>query len=199
MGTVGGVVLSAGRSVRMGEAKALLELRGRTFLEAAVDALLRGGCSEVVVVVPDPTAADPRVADAAHELPVNTVHNAAPESEQIDSLRLALKALSPRAGAAVVLPVDHPLVRAETVAALIAVGRSNPEAVVRPTRQGTPGHPTLFPRALWSRLRDPSLRRGARSVVESTDTRTIDVAVDDPGILADIDTPAAYRRYADGA
>ena len=190
----------------MGEPKALLDLHGRTFLESAVDALLNGGCTGVVVVVPGEevvveevsSGGRASIADLARRLPVTTVFNPDRGSEQIDSLRVALEALPSTATGALVLPVDHPLVSAHTVAALIAASRSNPDAVVRPTREGTPGHPTLFPRALWRLLFDPSLPRGARSVVESADTRTVEVAVDDPGVVADIDTPAAYRRYAEG-
>lgn len=191
---VGGVVLSAGRSARMGEPKALLEVDGRTFLEAAAEALLEGGCREVVVVA---GATDRGVADAARQLPL-TLTRAPAGSEQIDSVRTGLDALSPDLLAAVVLPVDHPLVSATTVAALIDASRSDPEAIIRPTRNGRPGHPTLFPRTVWPRLDDPALPRGARSVVESPDTRTVNVPVDDAGILADIDTPGDYRRWVAG-
>lgn len=214
---MGGIVLSAGRSARMGEPKALLDFNGRTFLASAVDALRAGGCSAVVAVVaearvadavgPDaggPDAGGPAVAgaDAAgagaargEELEVRVVWNVAPGSEQLDSLRAGLGAMPDDVVGAIVLPVDHPLVRPETVRALLDAGRSNPDAVIRPTLDGVPGHPTLFPRVVWPRLHDPSLPSGARSVVESPDTRTVDVPVRDGGVLADIDTPAAYRRY----
>lgn len=199
---MGGIVLSAGQSVRMGEPKALLDLNGRTFLACAVDALRRGGCSGVVVVVADAAVADAAAADAtaadgavASGMFLRVVWNAEPGGEQLDSLLTGLKALPDEVAGAVVLPVDHPLVRPETVRALLDAGRSDPDAVIRPTLDGVPGHPTLFPRALWARFHDQSLPLGARSVVESPDTRTVDVAVRDRGILADIDTPAAYRRY----
>ena len=120
-----------------------------------------------------------------------------PDGEQIDSLRSGLDEVDAAdagpAVAVVVLPVDHPRIRASTVAALIEAWRADAgpadasEAVVRPVRDGEPGHPTLFPRATWPALRDPSLADGARSVVESA--RVIDVPVDDPGVLLDIDAP----------
>lgn len=127
-------------------------------------------------------------------------------AEQVDSLRLALDTLDegregsgPRVEAALVLPVDHPLVSADTVRALLAQRTVEPAAIIRPVYDGRPGHPTLFPRSLWPALRDPHLPQGARSVVESSGTRTVDVAVADPGVVADIDTPEAYRRYVGGA
>lgn len=209
-GRTAGVVLAAGRSVRMGEPKALLEVGGRTFLSATVSALLDGGCSPVVVVVAGDggsgdggsgnagsgnAGAEDAVARAARGLPVTVVGNTARGSEQLDSILRGLDALPRDVDGAVVLPVDHPLVRPGTVAALIRSARSSPDAVVRPTCAGRPGHPTLFPRSVWPRLREPGLPDGARSVVESPDTRTVDVPVDDGGIRADIDTPADYSRH----
>lgn len=192
--TLIGIVLAAGRSQRMGAPKPLLELDGRTFLRAAIDLLHEGGCSAVVAVVSEDAEveADARGAGAI-------VVRGRPTAEQIDSLRAGLDHVPANADAVVVLPVDHPTVRPATVLALAAVAASEPDAVIRPTCDGRPGHPALFPRVTWSALRDPTLPRGARSVVESSETRTVDVPVDDPGVVADIDTPEAYRRHAGGS
>lgn len=190
----------------------MLDLDGRTFLARAVDTLVAGGCTDVVVVVADAAVADAAAAvdtaaagaaaagaaaptAAAERAVVRVVWNAAPGSEQLDSLVTGLNAMPEEVAGAVVLPVDHPLVEPDTVRALLGAGLADPDAVVRPTLDGVPGHPTLFPRVLWPQLHDPSLPEGARSVVESPGTRTVDVAVQDRGVLADIDTPAAYRRY----
>ncbi len=167
---MGGIVLTAGRSARMGEPKALLDLDGRTFVAAAVDALREGGCDEIVVVL-----GDPAVREAVRGLRVRVVWNRAAESEQLDSMLAGLDGLPASVVAAVMLPVDHPLVLPETVRALLDAGRRNPDAVIRPTLNGEPGHPTLFPREVWDRLDDPTLPLGARSVVESPATRTMDV------------------------
>lgn len=187
-GSVAGLVLAAGRSSRMGEPKPLLELDGRTFLQATIEALRQGGCDTVTAVVASPEAAEAARAAGGR------VAEGRPDGEQIDSLRSGLDALGPGVEAAAVLPVDHPRVRAATVEALLSAWRSDPEAVIRPVHEGEPGHPTVFPRRLWDALRDPSLEHGARSVVEST--RVVDVPVDDPGVLVDIDTPEAYERHA---
>lgn len=189
---IGGVVLAAGRSERMGEPKPLLEIDGRTFLQATVAALRDGGCRTVVAVVGSPNAAfAARSAEAA-------IAQGHPDGEQIDSLRSGLDGLEehdPDVDAAVVLPVDHPRVRPETVAALVDAWRSDPDAIVRPVHDGRPGHPTVFPRRTWPALRDPGLGHGARSVVESE--RTVDVPVDDPGVLVDIDTPDQLEDHRD--
>lgn len=186
---VAGIVLAAGRSRRMGAPKPLLTVEGRTFVRAAVETLRGGGCGSVVVVVAGPEAG----AEASDAGAVMV--EGRPDAEQVDSLRTALEHVAAEIAAVLVLPVDHPLVRTTTVRELITASGMDPDAVIRPVYRGRPGHPTLFPRAFWTALRDPALLRGARSVVESPGTRTVDVDVDDPGVVADIDTPAAYRRY----
>lgn len=191
---VGGIVLAAGRSTRMGRPKALLEAGGESFLKLAMRALRDGGCEAIVVVVGygDETAANARDAGAV------VVRNREIDSEQIDSLRMGLEALPDRVGAAVVLPVDHPLVRGTTVAALVRRWREAPERIVRPIHAGRPGHPTVFPRSVWSELAG-DLPRGARSLVEDEAHPTLDVPVEDTGVIADIDTPEAYARWVEGA
>lgn len=187
-------MLAAGRSTRMGRPKPLLEAGGETFLLLTIRALRDGGCDAVVVVVGygDETAANARDAGAS------VIRNRDPGSEQIDSVRMGIDALPEGTVAAVVLPVDHPLVRPTTVAALITRWRDAPDRIVRPVHEGRPGHPTLFPRPVWSDLRG-ILPHGARGVVEDDAHPTLDVAVEDPGVIADIDTPEAYARWVEGA
>jgi xanthine dehydrogenase accessory factor len=190
MSQILGIVLAAGRSERMGRPKALLRLGEQSFLRAAVEALRGGGCADVVAVV---ASADAET--EARSAGARVVWNDAVRSEQIDSLRLALGAAGDAASAAVVLPVDHPLVRPDTVRALVDTHARRPEAVVRPFRHGRAGHPALFPRPVWAALRHDALPAGARSVVEDPAIETFDVPVDDDGVLTDIDTPDAYARH----
>lgn len=185
-GKVAGLVLAAGRSERMGEPKPLLEIEGRTFLEATITALRDGGCTQVTAVVASSDAATTARSAGAG------VTEGRPDGEQIDSLRSGLDALDDNVAAAVVLPVDHPRVRPATVGTLIDAWRTESSAVVRPVHVGRPGHPTVFPRRVWAALRDPDLADGARSVVERE--RVVDVPVDDPGVLVDIDTPDDLSR-----
>lgn len=192
---VAGVVLAAGRSERMGRSKALLEIGGETFLERAIGILADGGCADVVAVLGRGEAAG-RAGTLARGRGADPVENPR-GGEQIDSLRVGLAAVPADAAAAVVLPVDHPLTDAGTVAALIAGFEASGAPIVRPVYRDRPGHPVLFARALWPELADPTLEGGARDVVHRHVAEIRDVVIEDRGVSVDVATPADYRREVD--
>ena len=187
-----GVVLAAGASTRMGRPKPLLEVDGTTFLERAIKLLRTAGCTYVVAVV---NGSDDWIARVADSSGAAVVINDQPKSQQIDSLQLAIANLPDGYDAVVVLPVDFPRVKQETVNALLEEFSRAQPAVLNPAHNGKPGHPVIFSRDVVIELLRPDLPAGARSVVErhTRDAQTLDV--DDPGVLIDIDTPADYQRH----
>ena len=190
-----GIVLAAGRSSRMGTPKPALEAGGATFVARAIDALRDGGCRDVLVVIgPD----DGTTGTAASQAGASVVVNTARDSEQIDSLRLGLRNLNPGALGAVVLPVDHPLVSAATVRAVVDAWERTRAPIVRPSHRGTPGHPTVFTVTVFDELLHDELPDGARTVVAAHEHDLVDVPVDDEGVVTDIDTPDDYRRALGG-
>ena len=191
--SVAGIVLAAGRSSRMGEPKALLEVGGGTFLERAIDILVEGGCSAVTVVL-GPGETSRRAGEIARRSGAQPVENPRADAEQIDSLRIGLESLPEDAEAAVVLPVDHPLAEARTVRELVRGFRASGQPIVRPVYDEKPGHPVLFARGIWNELAEPDLAEGAREVVHRHAGEILDVAIGDRGVAVDIDTPEDYRR-----
>jgi molybdenum cofactor cytidylyltransferase len=191
---IAGIVLAAGRSRRMGEPKAFLTVRGRTFLETAVRALREGGCDPVVVVGPPPDRPPgDRIAAEAARLGALPAVNPDRDSEQIDSLRAGLRCIGAVAvDGIVVAPVDVPGVAPELVGRLVAAFRATGAPVVVPARGGRHGHPVLFARAVFDELLAPELPEGARSVVHAHSGELVEVEVD--ALPQDVDTPAAYRR-----
>jgi molybdenum cofactor cytidylyltransferase len=188
---VAGVVPCAGASTRMGTSKALLDAGGRSFVAAVAGFLFGGGCDPVVVVVGPGQEDEARRAEAAGAL---VIENPDPGEGPITSLRLALAALEGDVEGVAFCPVDHPLVRPETVARLLEVFAAGNAPLVLPTHEGRGGHPTLFRRGLFAELADPRLTGGARTVVHRHLEAAVRVAVDDIGVLTDIDTPEAYRE-----
>lgn len=197
-GRVAGIVLAAGRSARMGEPKALLPVEETTFLERAVRVLADGGCDPVVAVVPSGPTGEALLALAARA-GARGVVNPDPEAEQIDSLRCGLHAVDREVRGAAVLPVDHPRIQADTVAALLKAFDESGAPIIRPVHQGRPGHPVLFARGVWGELEAQDLASGARDVVHRHHADINDVPVDDPGIAIDVNTREEYAREMESA
>src|ERR1051326_4828550 len=119
---ISGILLAAGESRRMGSPKALLRYQGQTFIGRGCTALLTAGVEELVVVL---GARAPELRQALPPHPrLRTVENPRYFQGQLSSLMAGIGALSPGSEAAVVNLVDHPLVTAETITALIASFRA---------------------------------------------------------------------------
>ncbi|MBI3798012.1 MAG: nucleotidyltransferase family protein [Deltaproteobacteria bacterium] len=190
---ISGILLAAGESRRMGSAKALLRYQGQTFIERICTAFLSAGVDELIVVL-GARAAELRPALPAHPI-LRTVENSRYFQGQLSSLMTGIGALSPESEAAVVNLVDHPLVTADTIKALIASFRATPLPILIAAYQGRRGHPVLFSSQVYGEILAAPLDQGAKVVVRKDPSRVREVQLDDSGILADIDTPEDYARY----
>jgi CTP:molybdopterin cytidylyltransferase MocA len=185
---VGAIILAAGASSRMGSPKPLLRVGGQTFV-GRLAGLYAEFCDPVVVVLSrDSAAVEPELA----ALPVAAAHNPRPELGMLSSLQCGLRALPDRLDAFLFTPCDFPLVRRDTVAALVAHSGGD---VWKPSHQGRSGHPVL---CRWS-TRDAFLQadpatQAMPAVMAQWRATTERVPVDDAGTVNDIDTPDDYRR-----
>jgi molybdenum cofactor cytidylyltransferase len=190
---ISGILLAAGESRRMGSPKALLRYQGQTFIERICTAFLSAGVDELIVVL-GARAAELRPALPAHPI-LRTVENPRYFQGQLSSLMTGVGALSPESEAAVVNLVDHPLVTAETIQALIDSFRTAPLPILIASYQGRRGHPVLFSSQVYGEILAAPLDQGAKVVVRKDPSRVREVQLNDPGILADIDTPEDYARH----
>jgi len=84
---------------------------------------------------------------------------------------------------------DMPFVRPATMAALVRAAEQGGEAVIAaPMHEGRRGNPVAFGRAHLDALLALAGDQGARGILKNNPVN--DLAVDDPGILQDIDTPS---------
>jgi len=189
------IVLAAGRSSRMGRAKATLAVGGGdTFLTRIVRTLLDAGVDDVIVVVGHD--AEPIAASFAESgLPARFVVNPQYDRGQLSSLLAGLDVVErPGVSAVLVTLVDVPLVSTATVRAVIDTHRRTSAPVVRPTSGNRHGHPLLIARSLFAALRAADPSTGAKPVVRAHASAAGDVAIDDEGAFTDVDTEDDYRR-----
>lgn len=109
-----------------------------------------------------------------------------------DSIAAAVRATAD-AGGWLVLPADLPLIRPST---LLALAQAEPaERIALPVYEGRRGHPVRFPAACGPALTRLSGQQGAAALLRQAEL--VEVPVDEPGCVMDVDTVAdleALRR-----
>ena len=189
------IILSAGKSSRMGRTKATMPLGGgHTFLSRIVTTLREAEVDDVVVVVGHDSEAVRRAAENAC-LDARLVLNPRYESGQLSSILAGLAAVDhPGVQAVLLTLVDVPLVSPPTVRAVLDRYRVERPAVVRPVSGARHGHPILLDRRLFALLRAADPAVGIKPIVRAFASAAGDVAVDDEGAFVDFDTPDEYAR-----
>lgn len=189
-----GVVLAAGESSRMGRDKALLEWRGETFLSSAIHTLAMS--TELVIVVAGKNIDEIRpLGDAAGAF---TVANPEPERGQFSSLQVGLREVLNRGrDAAMITLVDRPAPQLGTVSRLRA---AFDEAITRrkwavvPEYDGRHGHPIVVGREMIEAFLTAPANSTARDVEHSNQERIEYVRVQDPLVVANLNTPEDYNQ-----
>ncbi len=189
-----GVILAAGESSRMGQDKALLPWRGRTFLENAILSFSNETDLVIVVTGKNTESLKPTIyACGGAFLAVNSQ----PENGQLSSLQVGLGAvLDHGRDAALVTLVDRPVPAQQTVALirshLLAVLDQDKWAVI-PDYQGKHGHPIAVSREMMEAFLRAPLSSTARDVEHANQAHIEYLPVNDPNIVMNINTPQEYE------
>ena len=189
------IVLAAGKSTRMGRAKANLPLDDRdTFLTRIVRTFREADVEDVVVVVGHEADAIVEVFERSH-LEARFVRNPVYETGQLSSLLAGLAVVDrPGVVAALVTLVDVPLVASATVRAVVNRYLHTHAPFVRPVHGEQHGHPMLVDRSLFDLIRHADPAAGAKPIVRAHVSPAGDVEVEDEGAFLDIDTAEEYQR-----
>ncbi len=175
-----------------GENKLLLPWRGKRIIEMVVETLVAASLHEVVVVVGHQRE---QVETALRDYPVRSVVNERFDEGMASSLRRGIEASATFVSGYLVALGDMPEIDESTVTSLCdRLVKTGPEAIVLPVKDGQRGHPVLFGKSFRDELLALSGDRRARAVIDAHSKRVVEVAADSAGILADVDTPQAYRN-----
>jgi len=182
----------------MGSPKPLLQIEGANYLEHLLAKLVRVGTDPVVVVL-GCKAQDVRARTDTGDAVV--IENARWEQGMLSSIQAAVLLLRQRrqVEAMMLLPVDQPRVSASTMHNVLEAWAVTRAPVTVPTHEGRRGHPVVFDRSTWPALLAAPADEGARAVVQGCGDAVGRVAVDDPWILLDADTPVEHERMRRGA
>ena len=202
-----GVILAAGESARMGSDKALLpwppQVAGQapsndTFLSAAIASLTLS--TDFVVVVAGRNEAS--LAPVVYANGATIVANPDPTRGQFSSLQVGLhEVLNRGRDAAMITLVDRPPVSRATIGTLRAAFEAASQNVwaVVPEFSGQHGHPFLAGRELIEAFLQAPATASAREIEHRYQEHVQYLAVNDPFVAANIDTPDEYAALVERA
>ncbi len=181
------IVTAAGSAERFGGKKLLTPIEGEPLLDHTIRALLDGGVAEVIVVVGSDARAElERDVNSMLDPRVRALENPDPSRGMFSSIQEGVA--QAQGDTILVMPGDMPFVSPETVRAVIAAYERKP-AIVSPRYRGKRGHPVALPASLRDEIREAKPGATLHDVIHAHTDIRIDIDVDDPGIIKDIDRP----------
>ena len=184
--TIGAIILAAGFSNRFGSSKLSAELaNGKTVLQQTLAHIHYAGLPSIVITRPELAAIL-----QLHKTEIATFDGAARGMSA--SLAFGVSKALEWDGCLVCL-ADMPFIESSTYRQI--ADRLTPATIVLPCYNTRPGNPVGFGRNFYAQLQALQGDTGGRSITESNQNAVVELAIDDPAILKDIDTPQDLSRY----
>lgn len=183
----------------MGRPKPLLPFDSQTCLSLVLKACLSSRAEQVILVLgaDAPLVEQEARARAAEHIPLrlNLVHNPLHERGQTSSLKCGLDALRGGTDAFALLPVDLPLVRSGDTDMLIDRFEAKPRGrtIFAATHEGRRGHPVLFAASHRAPILEMGDDEPLHSYIRVREGEIEQVPTDNPGVVADMNTPEEYQ------
>ena len=186
---IGGVVLAAGGSSRLGRSKQLLLWRGKPLVYTVARTALSAGLSPVVIVT---GSQGEEVRRALGDLPVRFRDNPNWETGQSSSVKAGLEALPEQVGGVVFLLSDQPQIPDALIRSLVEVHAQTLSPIVAPQVDGQRGNPVLFDRDTFAEFGTIQGDAGGRRLFSRYQVTWVDWYGRET--LLDVDTPEDYEK-----
>src|SRR5277367_6100017 len=191
---IAAVILAAGTSSRMGEAKQLLRLGEITLLDQVIENVRGSRVDEIVLVLGHEAE---RIKQSITTKSLKVVINDFYGQGMGNSLRTGLSAVPSGVCAALIVLADQPFVRSATFDQIIDHYRKSGRQIVIPTYKGFRGNPVLLDRSVFAEVMALSGDIGCRAIFGNHLEGIAKVPVEDVGILLDLDSKEDVVRLQD--
>jgi molybdenum cofactor cytidylyltransferase len=197
---VAAIVPAAGRSQRMGRPKLTLGLGTESVIQRVVIALEHGGAEPVLVVAPP--VAEPDAVVLANHAKVEgawVVHCPRPTTDMRGTVRVGLDELASQGwipDGLLIAPGDSPGLSPRLVGLVVERFRQDPSRIVVPRYEGRRGHPVALPWPVALAIHELPDDVGINALLDQQASLVTTLEVNDPGAIADMDTPEEYRKWA---
>ncbi|WP_066836582.1 nucleotidyltransferase family protein [Rufibacter ruber] len=192
MQLLGTIILAAGASTRLGQAKQQLVFQGQTLLQHTLQAALALQAGPAVVVV---GANAPAILPDISTFNALVVHNPLWQEGMASSIKAGvthLLSVSPDLEGILVLLCDQPFVSTALLQEMATAFQCSGQNIIACSYQGTVGAPVLFSQHFFPALRQLNGQEGAKKLLSQYPADVAVIPFPLGGI--DIDTPEDYQR-----
>ena len=190
------ILLAAGTSSRFGGSHKLMQpLDGRPLIQHSLTPIIASTFHQTIIVTGH--LADQLTPLTQHEA-AEIIFNENYQHGMGTSLATGIGALNDDIDAAFIFLADMPDITAEIIERLTAAFTANPTATIcTPTHNGQRGHPVIFARQHFAALSALTGDNGAKAIIRDNTGTLLELPVNTPAILRDIDTPHDLAVHAD--
>ncbi len=182
--SLGCVIMAAGNARRFGANKLAAEVDGKTLIRHALEAVPGDQFDRVIVVTQYP-----EIEELANEFSFDCVKNAHPDWGISHTIYLGLENLTDMD--AVMFQVsDQPMLRRESIDAMLHYYRQNSDHIVGMSHGGVRGNPCIFPSRYFPELMALEEDHGGNTVIRRHEDMLLLYEIPKCE-LTDVDTPKA--------
>jgi molybdenum cofactor cytidylyltransferase len=186
------MVLAAGESKRMGRSKQLLPFDNKTILETVIDHITQSAVDETLVVL---GAQHKDIEKVIKDLPVKSVYNPKFKEGMLSSAQRGFVSLPEEAEAVLVFLGDQPKIPSSVIDQVIRAYQSTDKGIVVPVYDLKRGHPVLISTKYREEVVNLNPEIGLRELVHNHPEDILELEIESPSILEDIDTPDDYKKH----
>lgn len=187
---IGAVILAAGYSSRMGAFKPGLHIGDETVISRLVGSFRAAGISDIVVVSGHNRQ---ELWSLINGLEVTESYNENYPKGMFTSIQAGVQKTDKALRGFFLIPVDCPLLEAETIDLLVSNIRDDSSFVV-PCYRGKKGHPLYIPMKYRDEILSCDGNGGLKAITDKYDDQMIRIETGRESTVMDMDTPAAYEE-----
>ncbi len=177
------LIPAAGASERLGQAKQLVQYKGRSLLQNAVDVADSLSPLEIIVVTGSQATA---IEDTIQDASVKWVHNPQWSAGMGGSIAMGATVINPESTGLMILLSDQWRIQTRDLQKLAQTWQSDPSRIVVAEAEGHYMPPVIFPSICFEQLQALQGHEGARGLFKAFPERLTAVPI--PNATFDLDT-----------
>ncbi|NFS27500.1 nucleotidyltransferase family protein [Clostridium botulinum] len=197
---VGGVIVAAGLSSRMGKFKPLLPLKNTTIIQSAINSMFEANVDEISVVLGFRGEDIEKVVKS--ECGINNLNNQTLKlvynnqyfkTDMLESIKIGINELE-NCDIIFILPGDMPAISSDTFKELLIKKQETDSKIIFPTFLGRTKHPVLIDKKCIPFICNYQGDGGLRKALENIPYDILYMPTDDYGCTLDADTKDEYEN-----